>query len=76
APQVGRQTHIAHNDVNVHHVPHTSPSSLYQPSTCTSSSATTSSSGAVCWMKLVSFGGEGDEVVGAIELENSRRFEW
>jgi hypothetical protein len=70
----GRQTHNAHNDVNVHHRilrnRHyiTQQPVLLQP-------ATTSSSGAVWWMKVMSFKDEVDEVVEAIESKNSIRFE-
>ncbi|WJX45467.1 hypothetical protein P8452_32348 [Trifolium repens] len=69
----GRQTHIAHNDLNVHHriLRHrhdiTHQPVLLQP-------ATTSSNGAAWWMKLMSFEDEVDEVGEAIEMENSIRF--
>ncbi|PNX86948.1 hypothetical protein L195_g043031, partial [Trifolium pratense] len=42
------------------------------PSTCTSLGETTSSGGAIWWMKLMGFEDEGNEIARAIELDNLR----
>jgi hypothetical protein len=71
-----RPTMLTH-DFNVimffnHHVPHPHHYITHQPVLL--QPATTSSSGAAWWMKLMSFKDEVDEVAGAIEMENSIRF--
>jgi hypothetical protein len=69
----GRQTHNSHNDVNVHHrILRPRHDITHQPVLL--QTATTSSSGAAWWMKLMIFEDEVDEVGEAIEMENSIRF--